>query len=214
MAMDKITAQLREQQGSNECKRLRRAGRIPGIVYGKDTEPTQISVDRADFHRLIRHHGESALITLEIEGRDSEHPMAIYKNVQVDPLNTKVLHVDFQAVRAGEQVSITVPVVFVGTPVGVRDQGGVLMHSRNEVTISCVPRLIPEHIEVDISKLEIHQSLQLSELPLGEGVELVDDATFTLVSIIETRTAGGSEEGETEEGAEEAEGEKPKPAAE
>lgn len=202
MAMDKISAKLRSEKGTNPCKRLRRAGRIPGIVYGKDTEPTQITVDRADFHRLIRHHGESSLISLEIEGERTDHEMAIYKNVQIDALNTKVLHIDFQAVRAGEKVSITVPVVLTGTPVGVRDQGGVLMQARNEVTITCIPKLIPEQLEIDISTLELHQSIHLGELPLAEGIELEDNPKISLVSIIETRAvaAESTEEGEGAEG--------------
>ena len=164
---------------------LRQAGRLPGIIYNKDLNLT-ISVDLRTFDRAFRDNGTANLIDLEVDGKT--HPVLI-KAVQMDKRLRLPSHVDFFAVTAGQAVTVSVPLDYVGTSVGVAE-GGQLDIARRELQLNVLPRLIPSQIEVDISELNIGDSVHINDLASSlfpEGAEVVDDGDLTLITVVPPR---------------------------
>jgi large subunit ribosomal protein L25 len=164
---------------------LRQAGRLPGIIYNKDLNLT-ISVDLRTFDRAFRDNGTANLIDLEVDGKT--HPVLI-KAVQMDKRLRRPSHVDFFAVTAGQAVTVSVPLDYVGTSVGVAE-GGQLDIARRELQLNVLPRLIPSQIEVDISELNIGDSVHINDLASSlfpEGAEVVDDGDLTLITVVPPR---------------------------
>lgn len=178
-----LEAQPREERGSRASRRLRRAGFIPGVVYGgaQDGEGTAFKVEARVLRNVL--HDSSALIDLKI---GSEKPVpVIVKEQQVHPVRGDVIHVDMLAVRLDEKIHTSVPVELEGADdaPGVRE-GGVLEHVTRELNIETLPTNIPERIVVDVSSLEINVALPLSEVPAPEGVTFLDDLEETIIATI------------------------------
>ena len=164
---------------------LRQAGRLPGIIYNKDLNLT-ISVDLRTFDRAFRDNGTANLIDLEVDGKT--HPVLI-KAVQMDKRLRRPSHVDFFAVTAGQAVTVSVPLDYVVNSVGVAE-GGQLDIARRELQLNVLPRLIPSQIEVDISELNIGDSVHINDLASSlfpEGAEVVDDGDLTLITVVPPR---------------------------
>lgn len=205
-----IEAQDREDTGKGASRRLRRQGLVPGILYGaSDRPPRMISL----VHHELAHHLEteafySRILTLKIGDQKQD---VILKDLQRQPAKAFILHVDFQRVRATEKLRTHIPLHFINEErcLGVK-AGGVLSRSITDVDVSCLPADLPEFIEVDVAKLEIGDSIPLSELTVPDGVELTllagggDDVP--VVSVHSVQIAEEEEEGEGPEGIE-AEGE-------
>lgn len=174
-----------EIRTSGKTGSLRQAGRLPGVIYNKDINLT-ISVDLRTFDRTFRENGTANLIDLEVDGKT--HPVLI-KAVQMDKRLRQPSHVDFFAVTAGQVVTVSVPLEYVGTSLGV-SEGGQLDIARRELQISVLPRLIPSKIEVDITNLNIGDSLHINDLGpslFPEGSELIDDSELTLITVVPPR---------------------------
>lgn len=174
-----------EIRASGKTGSLRQAGRLPGVIYNKDINLT-ISVDLRTFDRTFRENGTANLIDLEVDGKT--HPVLI-KAVQMDKRLRQPSHVDFFAVTAGQVVTVSVPLEYVGTSLGV-SEGGQLDIARRELQISVLPRLIPSKIEVDITNLNIGDSLHINDLDpslFPEGSELIDDSELTLITVVPPR---------------------------
>ncbi|GAA5786651.1 50S ribosomal protein L25 [Chitiniphilus shinanonensis] len=169
-----ISAQARELQGTGASRRLRKAGQLPGIVYGGNKEPKAISLDHNSmYYQLQEEAFHTALIKLNVAG---ETEQVLVRNVQYHPFRQLVLHVDFQRVDDSTKVELKVPLHFVNgdTSVGVKLQGGSISHILNEVLVRCVATKLPDFIEVDLGNLDAaHGSVHLSDLKLPEGVELM-----------------------------------------
>jgi large subunit ribosomal protein L25 len=167
-----VQAEARTDEGKGASRRLRHAGKVPAVVYGAEKEPVSISLDHNQF---IRHLAEEAfyahILTLNI-GKKKEQ--VVLKDLQRHPANdNKIIHADFLRVDAKHEMTMTVPLHFIGEEkaVGVK-AGGVVSHVMTEVEIACLPADLPEFIEVDISKLELDHAIHLSELVLPKGVSL------------------------------------------
>jgi large subunit ribosomal protein L25 len=226
MATDRATlkAQPRSEFGSRTSRRLRRAGLVPGVVYGAGSEARAVQVDERDAREVIVHGG--ALIDVEIEGQGAVP--AVIKEQQRDPVRGRLLHLDLLEVRLDTEIEAEVAIELLGTEEapGVKE-GGVLEHVTHEVTISALPTAIPESIGADVSGMEIGDTLALSALIAPEGVEFslgegVDPDEVTIVTLspprveeepepeLEEEAELVGEEGEVPEGEEapaEAEGE-------
>ncbi len=203
-----VTAEPRSDQGKGASRRLRRAGKVPAILYGAGKEPIPLSVDH---NRLLRQLENEAfyshILTIDIEGRKEQ---AILKDMQRHPAKPFIQHLDFMRVSAGEKIRVNVPLHFVGGDVapGVKIGGGIVTHTVTEVEINCLPKDLPEYIEVDLSGLELGQSLHLSDIKLPKGVELVqllqgEEHDVAIAAIQATRGsaesgAAGEAEGEQE----------------
>ncbi|AZR74560.1 hypothetical protein BBF96_14890 [Anoxybacter fermentans] len=198
--MERLTlkADIREGKGKGAARRLRAEGRIPAILYGKDREPVTLAINERDLEQIV---GKTALIDLNF---GDEKVIAILKEVQRDPIKGFLLHADLQAINLSEKITITVPLHFEGTPVGVKE-GGVLQTMVREVELECLPTEMPDYLAVDISDLEIGESLTIGEIDTPENIEILTPAEEVVVTVVAPE---GAEE-EAEEAAEGEEGEKP-----
>ncbi|HUG42163.1 MAG TPA: 50S ribosomal protein L25/general stress protein Ctc [Longimicrobiales bacterium] len=180
-----LKAALRDEQGKSAARRMRREGRIPAVIYGRGEETRSLSLDAHEFEMLVKRYSlDTTLIELSIEGarKKAGSVKALVSEVQRHPYRPQVLHVDFQQIHAGETVTVEVPIRLVGTAEGVR-AGGVLQHVLHELELECAVEVIPEAIEVDVSGLEIGDSVHVAELNLPEGVEVLVDADRTVCTV-------------------------------
>jgi large subunit ribosomal protein L25 len=180
-----LKAAVRTETGKGAMRRLRREGRIPAVVYGRGEETRPLSVDAHDFEMLTKHHSlDTTIIELSIEGagRKGGKLRTLIVEVQSHPYRPQILHVDFQQIHAGERVTVQVPVRLHGTPAGVR-VGGVLQHVLHDVELECAVEEIPESLDVDVSALEIGDSVHVSELAIPENVEILIDAERTVCTV-------------------------------
>lgn len=169
-----LNAQARTATGRAENRRLRKTGRVPAIIYGGKGEPVMFSLDHNDLsHHLDNEAFFSHIIKLKIDGNTEE---AVLRDLQRHPARPFIEHADFLRIVAGEALRMSIPLHFVGEEEcpGIVDEGGVMQHNLNELEIECLPRDLPEYLEVDCTKLNLHDSVHLSELVLPKGVQLVD----------------------------------------
>ncbi len=203
-----IAADVREGTGTGAARAARRAGKVPGIVYGAGRENIMIQLDRDVLNReYIKAGFFNHLYKLKV-GKDSMDVLA--RDIQLHPVSDVIMHVDFLAVKANAQISVAVPVHFINEEdcKGLR-RGGVLNIVRHEVEVHCPANAIPEQIIVDLSGLDIGDSVHVSMVSLGDGVTpVIDDRDFTIATIAsptvvadvtEDEEAGGEEEGEDDE---------------
>ena len=167
-----ISANQREAQGTGASRRLRRMGKVPGIVYGGTEGPVNIELDhKALFQNLRNEKFHASILTLQLNG--SSHQVLL-RAVNMHPFKLQVQHVDFQRVSKDKKIHMKVPLHFVNAEKspGVKEQGGIASHVLNELDITCFPDDLPEYIEVDLSNLTVGHSLHVREVALPKGVEL------------------------------------------
>jgi large subunit ribosomal protein L25 len=171
-----LKAKSRSESGRMPAKRLRAQGSIPGVVYGAHTKPFNISVASRDLGDLLHHAtGENVLVDLQVEeGGQTKNRLALIQEVQHHPFEDVILHVDFQEVSTTEKLRTKVPVRPVGEPAGVKTGGGVLEYILRELHVECLPKDLPDVIEVNVEKLEIGQSIHAGEIAAPVGVALLD----------------------------------------
>lgn len=160
-------------QGKGASRRLRRAGKVPAILYGGGSEPRQLILDQQNLLTLlVNERFFSSILSLKVNG---ETQTAILKAVQRHPAKNQILHMDLQRVLENEKIRMTIPLRFKGAALspGVKTQGGVVSHLLNDVEVICLPKDLPDSLELDLSTMEINQIRRLSDIPLPEGVELV-----------------------------------------
>jgi large subunit ribosomal protein L25 len=209
----------RDELGKNGSKRLRHRGLIPGVVYGGDREPVAVQLDPRPIQSIVESdRGLNTLIHLRVEGRDLRR-LVMLREVQRHPVTERLTHADFFRVEMDQQIDVAVPVHAIGTPLGVKDEGGMLQLVSREVTVRVLPAQIPDSIDIDVSSLHIGQHIEAGDLTLPEGVELLSPPTETIVTVAskvaEELPEAAEEEAEeavaegaegAEEGAETAEG--------
>ena len=201
----KIKGDIREIFGKNASRRLRREGRVPANLYGAKSENVSLSLDKKDIFQILRSEaGENTIFKISYNSQTQD---VMLKEVQTNPANDELLHVDLIMIAMDKEIRVTVPFVLTGEAVGVKAEGGFVDFVTREIELECLPRAIPEHIEVDISSLHLHQSVKLEEISLPEGAKWVSDPE-TVIAMIH---AQAKEEVVTVEEEEEviAEGEEP-----
>jgi large subunit ribosomal protein L25 len=207
-----LRARTGRQTGSRASRRLRRQGQVPAVVYGRELEPIHIAVDERELYGVLHtDFGVNALINLEIEGADDILTLA--RVIERHPFRPEYRHIDFVKVSLTEKVTAEISVHFEGEPVGV-EEGGVFSPARTTVVIEALVTDIPGYVELDVSAVEIGESLRISDLPAVEGVEYLEDPEAVVMSV--TLPAAEEPEPEPEEGLEiegvaAAEGEEPEP---
>ena len=160
-------------QGKGASRRLRRSGKVPAILYGGNAQPRQLILDHQNLLTLlVNERFYSTILSLSVNG---EKQAAILKDVQRHPAKNQILHLDLQRVLENEPVRMRIPLHFKGASVspGVKTQGGVVSHLLNDVEVSCLPKYLPEYLEVDMSEMQMNDIKRLSDIPLPEGVSLV-----------------------------------------
>ncbi|MES1956486.1 50S ribosomal protein L25/general stress protein Ctc [Salinisphaera hydrothermalis] len=214
-----LNAEKRNVTGRAENKRLRKTGRVPAIIYGGNGDPVMLSFNHNDLvHHLDNEAFFSHIIKINVAGGETEE--AVLRDLQRHPAKPFVEHADFLRIVAGEALRMHVPLHFVGEEEcpGVVDEDGVIQHNLNDIEIECLPRDLPEYLEVDCRNLHLHDAVHLSELVLPSGVQIVElmgdeeeQNDLTVVSVQVPRAAVELEaeeeaEAEAEAAAEEAEG--------
>lgn len=212
----KLMATSRAETGKGPVKRLRAAGVVPAVVYGPHMRTLNIAVKLQELDKVLHHAtSENVLVDLQLEeGGKTTNRLALIQEVQHHPFEDTILHVDFHEVLATEKLRTAVPVRAVGEPAGVKTGGGVLEYIMRELRVECLPKDLPEMIEVNVEKLEIGQSIHVSDVVAPAGVTLLDDkgqAVFIVAApITEEEAAPVAAEGAAEPeviGAEKEEGE-------
>ena len=187
--MAEVTLEVsgRDGTGKSAVRKLRQQGKVPGVVYGGHRDPVAIIVDRKAITDLIQksEHGVRSVFLLKMAGTDQQRH-AMIKDIQIDPINRKMMHVDFIRVVMDEVVRVSVPVVITGSPIGVRE-GGLLDFQVRELHVECLPNAIPDKVEIDISELGIHHYFRISDLPLPQGVKVLDDPNRVVVGVTHQR---------------------------
>lgn len=182
MATVSLSAKPRDTVGKGNARKLRQTGEVPAVIYGHSREPQSLSLNTRDIEKLLTQiAGTSTVVELAIDGKTAR---TLIREVQRHPFKRQVLHVDFQELVAGEKVTLRVPIRFHGTPVGVREHGGILEEIMHQVHLRVDPMSIPDHIDVDVTPITIGHSIHIRDLQLPEGAEVMDDedATLCLVS--------------------------------
>ncbi len=207
MQQEALRATQRVTSGSRASKRLRREGRVPGVVYGTDIDTHAIHVSDRDLYNVLHTEaGRNAIIEIDIEGTQI---LTVAREIQRDPVRGDITHLDFIEVKMDTEIDAEVLLEFIGTPAGARDDDGIVTPLDSAVTVSALPNAIPSSIEVDIEHLGIHDTLKVEDLPEIDGVTYTADPDHPLLTVVlpAAEVEPEVEELEGEEMAEEAEGE-------
>jgi len=204
-----LRAEPRSESGKGAARQLRRSGGLPAVVYGGGGATQPLALDRHEFERLMtKIHAATTVISLAVEG--TEPRQVPIREIQRHPFRADYLHVDFLAVTAGQKITVDVPVHLVGEAPGV-EMGGIIQQIRHEVEVECIPSEIPSEIRVDISELQIGDSIHIGDLDVGTIV-ILDDADLTICTCVQPTVITEEEvaeepgiEGEAEKGEEEGE---------
>jgi len=184
MATVDLKGEVRTGVGKAEAKRLRRAHRIPGIVYGGPQGPVPVVVNPQELLSVLT-VGENVLINLSLGGAGgTDRRMVILKELQMDPAKGRPLHADFLEVSMERKIRVEVPLVLTGEPVGVKGKGGVLEQPLRQLFVECLPLNIPERIGVDVSALDIGSAIHVRDLTVGEGVRILEDGGRVVASVV------------------------------
>ncbi len=202
MSVESLSVQSRHGSGKGVARKLRAAGQVPGILYGEGEASQSIQLDAAMFDRLMRAGAHHRLMDVTVD--DGQVVKALVREVQIHPVSRLVEHVDLQRVSMQKRIHVQVPLVLIGKPEGVRNQGGILEHNLREVEIECLPSDIPEQIEVDVNDLNVGQALHISDL-VREGLSFLGHPGTT-VATVSLPAAERSHEEEAAEAAAAAEG--------
>jgi large subunit ribosomal protein L25 len=177
-----VKATQREGRGKNDSRRARRAGQVPVTIYGGQGEAVAALAPLSELAAILRSDsGRNTIFTLDVDGVGAAEVMFIDR--QIDPVRSRLIHADFKRLVKGEKIEATVPLRLVGEPIGVREHAGILEQMIREVEIRCQPREIPEHIDVDVSNLDVHDVLHVSDIPAIEGVEILQEADTAIATI-------------------------------
>ena len=195
-----IEVSNRDQTGRQANKKLRASGRIPIVLYGKDTNKS-LSLDDRSLRTLIRKaSGTTSLMRLL--GDKGEDELVLIKDIQMDPIKNSILHIDFVQVNRGEELQTKVPLKIIGEADGVKSQGGILEVLVNEIEIRCRPSNLPSQIEIDISELGLGENYQVKNLPDLEGISFTADLESVLVYCVGSaggRSDAGEQSNDTDE---------------
>lgn len=197
-----IKAIVRELKGTGASRRLRHAGKTPGVLYGGVKDATSLEIDSKELFMQFRHEAfHASILTLNLDGKKEA---VILRDFQMHPVRNNIMHIDFQRINENEKIHVKVPFHFTNeeTAPGVKLEGGLISHIMTEIDVACLPKDLPQYIEVDMGELSIGDSIHLSEVKVPEGVELTglsdeNDPVITAISkpkvVVEEVVAAPSE---------------------
>jgi large subunit ribosomal protein L25 len=204
----KLNVKIRNNTGEKESKELRRNNQIPAVLYGKGFKSIPLAIDYKEFYHFRKHSlGHRGFVFLKLD--DREHRTLI-KEIQIDPLSRKVMHIDFQEIYAGQKIEASIPIRLLGDAPGVMEGGGIMDVHLREVNIKCLPKDLPDSFEIDISHLQIGDSLKVEDIAYKlPNLEILTPASASVLSIIlpkvEVTVAEEEEEAVVEEAKEQPE---------
>lgn len=206
MAQSTLNAKVRKRTGKTGVKEVRKEGMVPAILYGKDSEPIALSVNPKELKEALKtESGINTLLELKFTDDGNDYnKVSLLREVQIDPISSDPIHLDFQILEMDQEIVVEIPIELEGRPIGVRD-GGVLMENLREIEISCLPNNIPSSITLDISELNIGDSIFVKDLNLGEGIEALKEEDEVVVSVVQPREMDLGDTTDLEEAAAEGE---------
>ena len=185
MATVSLSANSRDVTGKGAARTLRTQGQVPAVIYGHGRDPQPLSLNARDLDKMLSHiQAESTVIEVTV---GSQTAKTLIREIQRHPIRRQILHVDFQALVAGEKVTVSIPIQLTGIPEGVRLGGGVLDQTLRELEIEVDPSNIPDHVELDVTNMVIGDSKHVSDLSLPPGVEVLDDAETSVAVVAAPR---------------------------
>ena len=184
MAMLNLKSARREGTGKSVTRKLRQTGRIPAVYYGRGEDPVPLVISLRELEEVIeRAEGSNVIVDLRVEGESGADKKALIREIQRDPVGGHILHLDLQHISLTERITVEVPVVLIGTPIGVKDAGGILEHLLREVEVECLPTDIPSRLEADVTSLQIGDSLHVSDLR-AERVTIKTEADRAIAAVV------------------------------
>ncbi len=178
----KVQAKVREGRGKNDARRARRDGMVPITVYGGDGETIAAVAQLSQLAAILRSEsGRNTIFTVDVEGVGTSEVM--FHDRQIDPVKGRLIHADLARLVKGQKIDVTVPLHLVGEPIGVKEKQGVLEQIIREVEIRCEPREIPDSFDLDVSNLDVHDVLHVSDIPVGPGVEILTDPEQVIATV-------------------------------
>jgi large subunit ribosomal protein L25 len=178
----RVQAKQREGRGKNDARRARRDGMVPITVYGGGAETVAAVAPLSDLAAILRSEaGRNTIFTIEVEGVGESEVM--FHDRQIDPVKGRLIHADLTRLVKGQKIEVTVPLHLVGEPIGVREKQGVLEQIIREIEIRCEPRQIPDSLELDVSHLDVHDLLHVSDIKVAEGVEILTDPDQVIATV-------------------------------
>lgn len=190
-----LSVQKRQNMTKNELSRFRKGGNIPAILYGKHLEVNfPLSIDTANFVKILKTKGRTVLLEFSSTDKDLNGRSALIKDLQRDSISEQILHVDLIEIKQDEVISVEVRFNFIGIPSGVKNSGGVLEVLKRNIQIECLPSLIPSSIDLDISALELGESLHISDLKMDKGIQILDATDIAIVSVNIPKVVKAAEE--------------------
>lgn len=184
MAISSLNGEQRADVGKGVARKLRAAGRIPAVYYGRGETPMPLVVNAKEVDVLL--HGASGanvIVDLQVSGAATADRKALIREIQRDPVQGNILHIDLQHISLTERITVEVPIELVGVPTGVKDGGGILEHLLRDVEIECLPTDIPERLEVDVTALAIGDTLHVSDIK-AERVTIVTEADRAIATVV------------------------------
>jgi large subunit ribosomal protein L25 len=196
MANASLNAVVRSETGTGVARKLRQAGSVPAVIYGHGRQAQSLTINTRELDRLLAAISvSSTVIELSIDGKTSR---TLIREIQRHPFKRTVVHVDFQELVAGEKITVSIPLRFVGTADGVRNSGGILEETMHQVHLRLDPSSIPDHIDVDVTPLTVGHSVHIRDLKLPEGVTILDDEGATVCVCTAPKTDAGTPAAGTE----------------
>jgi len=178
-----VKAEKRENRGKNDARRLRQAGKVPVVVYGGGGEAVAAVAELSDLATILRSDaGHNTIFSLDMEGEGAGD--VIFHDRQIDALKGRLVHADLRRLAKGEKIEVTVPVHLIGEPEALNEEGAVLNQNLREIKVLCEPRLIPEAIEADVTNLQLNESLHVSDLKFGTGIEVHELPETVVASVV------------------------------
>lgn len=178
----KIQAKQRQGRGKNDARRARREGMVPITVYGGGAETVAAIAPLSELAAILRSEaGRNTIFTIEVDGLGESEVM--FHDRQIDPVKGRLIHADLTRLVKGQKIEVTVPLHLLGEPVGVREKQGVLEQIVREIDVRCEPRDIPDALEVDVTNLDVHETLHVSDIRLSDGIEILTDAELVIATV-------------------------------
>jgi large subunit ribosomal protein L25 len=190
--------------GKGGARRLRREGRIPAVLYGPKTDAVLLAMSSGELQKILSNSSEHAILQLVLGNEKRSNRMVMIKELQMDPVTQEYLHIDFYEISMDKAIKVKIPVALTGKAKG-SEKGGLVQLIRNEIEVSCLPSDVPKAIEIDVTDLDIGDSVHIEDISVIDKVKLIADTNFTVVSVLAPTVEAVVEEEGIEEGIEEAE---------
>jgi large subunit ribosomal protein L25 len=200
MANEQLNSEIRNETGKGQARRLRDLGKIPAIFYGPKASPAILSINYSDLEKMLKgKSAENIMFDLNISSGEKSKPKTVMiKEVQIDPITRRYLHIDLYEIALGEAIEVNIPTILINTPIGVTN-GGILQHIRRELSVSLLPKDLVEKIEIDVSNLDIGEAMHIRDVTFPTGLRPTEDEGLTVTTVVAPAVEEEKEEVEEEE---------------